>query len=240
MRQGSDDSQALCEQARAGNDETGAASTNEVERIQFFCRRIYVGMQDGAGEKVEMQNCHKCGRHFAVDRIAKHSKVCKGADNKQAKEKYDPMVASKTAPKGNEKIETKPAKWKTQHNELQQAMKEMRKIKAIQAKGGDLSSLPPPPRSDYSHYIDCKYCGRKFAPDVAEKHIPKCANIINKPGGIKPSTIQSKYIGGTGSGNTKPGIVGTKPAVSSKPGIVGTKPVVSSKPGVLRGPVGRR
>ena len=73
-------------------------------------------------------------------------------------------------------------------------MKEMRKIKAFEEKGGNLADLPPPPRSNYDHYIECKYCGRKYAPEVAERHIPKCANIINKPGGIKPSKIQEKYI----------------------------------------------
>ena len=78
-------------------------------------------------------------------------------------------------------------------------MKINRQMKAIQEKGGDLSSLPPPPRSNYDHYVECRFCGRKYAPDVAERHIPKCANIINKPGGIKASKIQEKYVQGTGS-----------------------------------------
>lgn len=43
----------------------------------------------------------------------------------------------------------------------------MRKIKAFQANGGDIRKLPPPPPSNYDHYIQCKYCGRKYAPDVA-------------------------------------------------------------------------
>lgn len=43
----------------------------------------------------------------------------------------------------------------------------MRQIKAIQAKGGKLSDLPPPPPSNYDHYIQCRHCGRKYAPDVA-------------------------------------------------------------------------
>lgn len=29
----------------------------------------------------------------------------------------------------------------------------MRKLKAFQAKGGKLSDLPPPPSSNYDHYI---------------------------------------------------------------------------------------
>jgi hypothetical protein len=79
----------------------------------------------------------------------------------------------------------------------------MKQVKAVQARGGKLSDLPPPPPSTYDHYTECRYCGRKYAPDVAERHIPKCANIINKPGGIKPSKIQEKYIIGTGSGANK-------------------------------------
>ena len=76
-------------------------------------------------------------------------------------------------------------------------------MKAVQAKGGKISDLPPPPPSNYDHYVQCRHCGRKYAQDVAERHIPKCANIINKPGGIKPSKIQDKYISGTGSGANK-------------------------------------
>jgi hypothetical protein len=75
-----------------------------------------------------------------------------------------------------------------------------RQMQAIQAKGGKLSDLPPPPPSNYDHYVQCRHCGRKYAADVAERHIPKCATIINKPGGIKPSRIQEKYVGGTGAG----------------------------------------
>ncbi len=104
----------------------------------------------------------------------------------------------------------KDEKWKVQSNELREAMKQMRAIKAFEQKGGKLSDLPPPPKSNYDHYVDCQYCGRKFAQDVAERHIPKCANIVNKPGGIKPSKIGQKYIGGTG--------VSKKPAVQSKVG----------------------
>ena len=33
----------------------------------------------------------------------------------------------------------------------------------------------------YASYVQCRYCGRKYNPEVAERHIPKCKDIINKP-----------------------------------------------------------
>lgn len=94
----------------------------------------------------------------------------------------------------------------------------MRKIKAYEAKGGKLSDLPPPPPSNYDHYVECRHCGRKYAAGVAERHIPKCANIINKPGGIKASKIQEKYVGGTGAGSANKNFSSN---LGSKPNMMG-------------------
>lgn len=89
--------------------------------------------------------------------------------------------------------------------------------------------MPPPPKSNYDHYVECKYCGRKFAADVAERHIPKCQNIINKPGGIKPSQIQQKYVGS--SGVVKQNNFGTTGQVVKTPPISSIKGVSGQKTG---------
>lgn len=47
--------------------------------------------------------------------------------------------------------------------------------------GGRLADLPPPPVSVNPDYVQCPHCGRNYAPNVAERHIPKCVNIQNKP-----------------------------------------------------------
>ena len=47
--------------------------------------------------------------------------------------------------------------------------------------GGRLADLPPPPASVNPDYVQCPHCGRNYAPSVAERHIPKCVNIQNKP-----------------------------------------------------------
>lgn len=49
------------------------------------------------------------------------------------------------------------------------------------ALGGRLADLPPPPPSHNPDYIQCPHCGRNYAPNVAERHIPKCVNIQAKP-----------------------------------------------------------
>lgn len=121
---------------------------------------------------MNLMPCKKCGRKFATDRVGKHEKVCKGPQTKnvptisqkyQIKEATKPKLA--TGP-GGKKVEAVP-KWKAQSNQLQEAMKEMRKLKAYQEKGGNLADLPPPPKGNYDHYTECKYCGRKYAPEVA-------------------------------------------------------------------------
>lgn len=97
-------------------------------------------------------------------------------------------------------------------------MKQMRLVKKVQAEGGDIRSIPMT-KGNYDHYIMCEYCGRKYAPDVAERHIPKCANIVNKPGGIQKSQIGSKYVAGSGVGH-----VATKPAKAPLESPVKGKP----------------
>lgn len=44
-----------------------------------------------------------------------------------------------------------------------------------------MADLPPPPPSLNPDYVQCPHCGRNYAPPVAERHIPKCVNIQNKP-----------------------------------------------------------
>ena len=74
--------------------------------------------------------------------------------------------------------------------------------------GGRLADLPPPPVSVNPDYVQCPHCGRNYAPGVAERHIPKCVNIQNKP---KPppnmgrTAAQPRMGGGGGGGGASNG-----------------------------------
>ena len=69
--------------------------------------------------------------------------------------------------------------------------------------GGRLADLPPPPASLNPDYVPCPHCGRNYAPAVAQRHIPKCVNIQNKPkpppGGFNRTAPQQRAGGGAGA-----------------------------------------
>ncbi|KAG5487090.1 hypothetical protein LSCM1_07762 [Leishmania martiniquensis] len=95
--------------------------------------------------------------------------------------------AASTAVKG------KLPKWKVQHEQFQAAMRAVRQQQQQQggAGGGGFGSGPmaPPPApmpEEYDDRVPCPHCGRKFAQEVAARHIPKCATTIAKPKGIRP------------------------------------------------------
>ena len=75
----------------------------------------------------------------------------------------------------------KASKWKQQHAAFQAAMKNNRiasQVESGKLPASALASIPEP----VDTRVPCQHCGRKFAPDVADRHIPKCKNILaNKP-----------------------------------------------------------
>lgn len=72
--------------------------------------------------------------------------------------------------------------WRKKHEEFINSIRAAKEMQAHLKKGGKLSDLPPPPPSDYSDYVPCPHCGRKFNQSAAERHIPKCATMLhNKP-----------------------------------------------------------
>lgn len=148
-------------------------------------------------ENIDLITCQICERNFASDRIKKHLEICakaqaKGKKHEQAVAKANTKLEKqeKTAQKIKSSKASAGAKWKKQHEELVEAMKYMRQVKQCEEQGGDFSKIKPPASSNYDDYVECPYCSRKYNPDVAQRHIPKCKDIINKPAPVKkPSSL---------------------------------------------------
>lgn len=136
---------------------------------------------------VELIPCDNCGRRFAEAALDRHMRLCTKTKTrpvfnmtKQRLEGTDiPMPLKKSSPAAV----TAPPKrdWKAESENLRNALREARKVDQIIKAGGDLKALPPPTYSVNPDYVQCQHCQRRFAADVAARHIPKCATTINRP-----------------------------------------------------------
>ncbi|NXH39343.1 ZC21C protein, partial [Dicaeum eximium] len=142
--------------------------------------------QEGFGQ------CSFCKRNFLCTRLEKHMSICgknqdsrrKAFDSSKARargtelERYQQQKSSrspqsKTPPRKNN--------WKQKHEALIHIISQARQVEQVLAQGRKVSGLPPLPPIENPDYVACTYCGRKFAPRAAERHIPKCKNIRNRP-----------------------------------------------------------
>ncbi|NWV36295.1 ZC21C protein, partial [Grantiella picta] len=145
-----------------------------------------------AVEQEEFGQCSFCKRKFFCTRLDKHMSICGKNQNSKRKvfdsskarargtelEKYQHWKSSrspqsKTPPRKNN--------WKQKHESLIHTVSQARQVQQILTEGGKASDLPPLPPIENPDYVACTYCGRKFAPRAAERHIPKCKNIKNRP-----------------------------------------------------------
>ncbi|NXU43741.1 ZC21C protein, partial [Drymodes brunneopygia] len=145
-----------------------------------------------AVEQEEFGQCSFCKRKFLCTRLEKHMSIC--GKNQDSKRKV--FDSSKARTRGTEleqyqqwknsrspQSKTPPRKnnWKQKHEALIHIMSQARQVQQALAKGGKVSDLPPLPPMENSDYVACTYCGHKFAPRAAERHIPKCKDIQNRP-----------------------------------------------------------
>ncbi|XP_037941708.1 zinc finger C2HC domain-containing protein 1C isoform X1 [Teleopsis dalmanni] len=163
-----------------------------------------------------MATCNFCNRNFNEDRLAKHEQICQKMAKKKRKifdvskhrvqgteaEQFvkkatktshttkpttmaKPSVAASTSTNATT---SKKNNWRQKHEEFIAAIRAAKQLQVHLAKGGKLSDLPPPPPSENPDYIQCPHCNRRFNEAAAERHIPKCANMLHnkpKPGAMK-------------------------------------------------------
>lgn len=142
-------------------------------------------------ERVE---CKYCGRKFAIDRIDKHEQICAKTSQKKKK----PFDARKMRIKGSEaeqfihkmdddnpppnKSKNGVPKYKLEHEKLISNLRAARQFTEYENnKASGKPVGPPPALPSYPEEDDdrepCPYCGRKFAPEAAKRHIPVCQRM---------------------------------------------------------------
>lgn len=134
--------------------------------------------------------CTTCGRKFMPERIGKHRLVCEKLIKKRPKfdvtkklysdieTQSSQVVKSKKKIKFSKEFENK--LWNKQHKDFINNLRFARKVLEIEEKGISTISLKPPVNLS-EKLIECNNCHRRFAPLPAERHIPKCKDIIHKP-----------------------------------------------------------
>lgn len=135
------------------------------------------------------EECELCGRMFAADRISAHKKACAKANRGDRKAfnmqehrvrqtyagNYAEEDAARALRTANDQddgqkltaLKSKRASWRQQSAALQNAMRSARG-------DGDNQQGFTIPIEEVDHRVECAGCGRRFAPETAETHIPKC------------------------------------------------------------------
>ncbi|KAM5337319.1 zinc finger C2HC domain-containing protein 1C isoform 1-T2 [Glossophaga mutica] len=142
-------------------------------------------------EEPELGECSHCGRKFLLLRLQRHSSVCSRMQGSKRKVFDSSRARAKGTEleqylnwKGPASVKAEPPRksnWRQKHESFIRTLRQAREVQQVIAKGGNASDLPPIPPAENPDYIQCPHCSRHFAPKVAERHIPKCKTIKNRP-----------------------------------------------------------
>ncbi|XP_007939608.1 zinc finger C2HC domain-containing protein 1C [Orycteropus afer afer] len=144
-----------------------------------------------SAEEPELGKCSHCGRKFLLLRLQRHSSVCsrmqgskrKVFDSSRARAKGTELEQYLSW-KGPASVQADPPRksnWRQKHESFIRTLRQAREVQQVIAKGGNPSDLPPILPAENPDYVQCPHCSRHFAPKVAERHIPKCKTIKNRP-----------------------------------------------------------
>lgn len=138
-----------------------------------------------AGNSGPLMTCSGCDRNFNAKAMKTHAKICKKVFQTKRKafkvelidpEQMDDFRPPKKQPeKKKDDDKDKVPKWKQQTDQLRAALKAGRDMQKALADGVALKDIPVaavPAQAD--DRVTCPHCGRKFAENTAERHIPAC------------------------------------------------------------------
>ncbi|CAD8132466.1 unnamed protein product [Paramecium pentaurelia] len=146
-------------------------------------------------ENQDLQQCDICNRKFHSERIERHLIACQKAQQKQQErdkiiQKKKKQIEQKKQHLQQMDVEIVKTNWREEHQKFQEQIQYNRKLKQLEIEGQDVTQLKPLETKVNSNYVFCEYCERHFAKNVAERHIPKCKEIIAKPKPPRKKTVE--------------------------------------------------
>lgn len=143
--------------------------------------------------------CHRCGRKFAPDRISQHERICnklkvlpdevdKAADgdtNYARTREPDPSRFKKNGTTGFNKANIVPKALVSSNGDRDHRSPPMKAGSGAAARGKPFGGKPFGGAAPFGGgggndgRVECRRCGRKFAPDRIDKHESICKNIQN-------------------------------------------------------------
>eukprot|EP00062_Callorhinchus_milii_P025218 gi/632985962/ref/XP_007909976.1/ PREDICTED: zinc finger C2HC domain-containing protein 1C-like [Callorhinchus milii] len=130
--------------------------------------------------------CSYCGRRFVLDRVDTHVEICKKV-YKHKRKVYD---SAKKRAQGTDmenyqsnrkRVATQKKNWKQKHDAFLRMLRAAQQIELQIFRGTKQSDLPPPLPAENPDYVPCPHCKRRFKAEAAERHIPTCKKLRNRP-----------------------------------------------------------
>ena len=78
-------------------------------------------------------------------------------------------------------FQKKNSDWRKKRESFIQALRYAKKCAEVEKTGGSIRDITPPPPSENPDYKQCPHCSRKFNPDAAARHIPRCQDLNTRP-----------------------------------------------------------
>lgn len=162
---------------------------------------------------IPLETCRLCNRKFAGDRLDRHMVICQKTKSKTRKifdsskqrmiEGADSKAIAASMKNNPPNSKKQTGSWRQQHEDFIRSIRAAKQVTKHMAAGGKASDLPPPPPSLNPDYVHCQYCDRRFNPEVAQRHIPKCATTMNRPKPPKQKALELYNSNKNNKGNNK-------------------------------------
>eukprot|EP00164_Ancoracysta_twista_P003382 GFYU01004516.1.p1 GENE.GFYU01004516.1~~GFYU01004516.1.p1 ORF type:complete len:502 (-),score=90.22 GFYU01004516.1:189-1694(-) len=147
--------------------------------------------------------CRSCGRSFREEALSKHEGACAKAQKKPRKvfdsaknrvlgTEAEDFVVKRSRGKvvvAAPQVKKPRSNWRAKRDEFRAAMRAAKTVENFEYGKGELP--PPPPPAQNPDFVQCPTCGRTFNETAAERHIPKCGSIINKPKMLVRKTVST-------------------------------------------------